>query len=530
EFFIDGISVQGPGVINTYITNSLNDGETVTVEVLDTITGCSAVSSGITISVPPVLTITPTSDITLLCYDDSTASGTFTASGGTAPYLFTVDVNTAGASIGASTATDISFTHGGVGEVTVNVIDNNGCTATSTITVTEPANLVISSTKTNVTCYGESDGTIDISVTGGTTNYSYAWSHGPTTEDIINLTEDTYTVVVTDANGCTIDTAITISEPPALVINHVNTDVTCNNRNDGAINITASGGAGPYTYSWSHGPTFEDLTGLTAGDYTITVTDANSCTLDSTFTIYEPAAWDVSVSVTDVTCYGENNGRAAVSVSGGIQPYNYLWSDGQTGQIVENLFPIDYSVTITDAIGCSWVEIMTIAEPLPITTEIEITDASCPGIHDGAIMLNISGGTTPYTVLWSNSATTIDLTNITDGKYTVEITDANLCTKTDSATVGIFGENCVTEIPTIITPNGDGMNDVWRIENIQLYSNATIEVYTRWGKLVYRSDDGNQDPWDGTFKGKELPMDSYHYIIDLGDGSKPIIGSVTIVR
>ncbi|GAH01990.1 unnamed protein product, partial [marine sediment metagenome] len=140
--------------------------------------------------------------------------------------------------------------------------------------------------------------------------------------------------------------------------------MTCNNRNDGAINITASGGAGPYTYSWSHGPTSEDLTGLTAGDYTITVTDANSCTLDSTFTIYEPAAWDVSVSVTDVTCYGENNGRAVVSVSGGIQPYNYLWSDGQTGQIVDSLSPIDYSVTITDAIGCSWVEIMTIAEPL----------------------------------------------------------------------------------------------------------------------------------------------------------------------
>ncbi len=145
-------------------------------------------------------------------------------------------------------------------------------------------------------------------------------------------------------------------------------------------------------------------------------------------------------------------------------------------------------------------------------------------------MLNISGGTTPYTVLWSNSATTKDLTNITNGTYTVEITDANLCVKTDSATVSIIGENCVTEIPSIITPNGDGKNDVWRIENIQLYSNATIEIYTRWGKLVYRSDNGNQEPWDGTFKGKELPMDSYHYIIVLGDGSKPIIGSVTIVR
>ena len=530
EFFIDGISVQGPGAINTYITNSLNDGETITVEVLDAITGCRAVSSGINISVPPALTITPTSDIALLCFGDSNASGTFTASGGTAPYLFTVDVNTAGASMGTATATDLSFTFGGAGEVKVDVVDNNGCTSTSTITVTEPANLVISSTKTNITCYGEGDGTIDLSVTGGTTNYSYAWSHGPTTEDVNNLTEDTYTVIVTDANGCTINSAIAISEPPALVINHVNTDVTCNNTNDGEINITASGGAGPYTYSWSNGSTSEDLSQLTAGDYTITVTDANNCTLDSTFTIYEPAAWDVSVLVTDVTCYGENNGRVAISVSGGIQPYNYLWSDGQTGQIIDSLSPTDYSVTITDAAGCSWVEIMTIFEPLPILSEIETTNASCPGVPDGDIVLNISGGTAPYTVLWSNSATTKDLTNITDGTYTVEITDANLCTKIDSTIIDIFGENCVTEIPTIITPNGDGKNDVWRIENIQLYSNATIEVYTRWGKLVYRSDDGNKDPWDGTFKGQELPMDSYHYIIDFGDGSKPIVGSVTIVR
>ncbi|NQU82031.1 MAG: type IX secretion system membrane protein PorP/SprF, partial [Bacteroidetes bacterium] len=126
---------------------------------------------------------------------------------------------------------------------------------------------------------------------------------------------------------------------------------------------------------------------------------------------------------------------------------------------------------------------MTIAEPLPITTEIETTNASCPGVPDGAIVLNISGGTTPYTVLWSNSATTKDLTNITDGTYTVEIMDANLCTKTDSTIIGIFGENCVTEIPSIITPNGDGKNDVWRIESIHLYKNVIVEVYTRWGKF-----------------------------------------------
>ena len=317
------------------------------------------------------------------------------------------------------------------------------------------------------------------------------------------------------------------------MINHVDTDVTCNNGNDGAIDIAVSGGTGAYTYAWSNGPTSEDVNNLTAGNYTVTVTDANSCTLDSTITITEPAAWIVTADITNIACYGDNSGQATVNVSGGIVPYTYLWSDGQTGQTADSLSTGDYSVTITDAIGCTWIENITISEPLAITTDFQVTDASCPGVHDGIILLTISGETSPYTVLWSDGSITENLKNIVDGTYRVVITDANSCTKTDSVTVGIIGEGCVPKakiLPSVITPNGDGKNDVWRINNIEFYPNARVEIYTRWGKLIFSSTNYHQTPWDGKYNGKELPMDSYYYIIDVGDDSKPRVGNVTIIR
>jgi len=138
-------------------------------------------------------------------------------------------------------------------------------------------------------CNLGNDGAIDITPSGGTPGYTFSWSHGPTTEDVGTLTAGSYTVTVTDGNGCTLDSTFTITEPTAIVTNRAITNVTCNLGNDGAIDITPSGGTPGYTFSWSHGPTTEDVGTLTAGSYTVTVTDGNGCTLDSTFTVTEPA-------------------------------------------------------------------------------------------------------------------------------------------------------------------------------------------------------------------------------------------------
>jgi len=314
------------------------------------------------------------------------------------------------------------------------------------------------------------------------------------------------------------------------------TDIDCNGDGDGSIDITVTGGTGSYTYNWTTSDgsglvtTDEDQTGLTGGTYDLTVQDGNGCTKDFSLDVYEPDALQVTVTPTDITCYGDADGQASVDVTGGTGNYTYSWLDGQTAAVAVNLGPGDYTVTVTDENNCSDVVVASIDEPDSISTDPEITLETCPGTNDGAIIsLNIEGGTGAYTILWSDGVTDESISNIGAGTYTVEITDANMCTFNDTVEVTLIAETCL-RVSNLFTPNGDGKNDTWRIESIQLYPNAIVEIYTRWGKLIFRSDNGYQDPWDGTFKGQELPMDSYHYIIDLGNGSTPIVGSITIVR
>ena len=151
------------------------------------------------------------------------------------------------------------------------------------------------------------------------------------------------------------------------------------------------------------------------------------------------------------------------------------------------------------------------------------------GEEDGSIVLNPTGGTQPYSFLWSNGEITEDLVNIEAGNYLVDILDANGCSFEGSIELVYSGEDCLA-IPNAFIPNNDGINDTWEIRAIDSYPNATIHVYSRWGQLVFSAEKGYQRPWDGTFKGKDLPMDTYFYIIDLKDGSEPITGNVTIIR
>ena len=455
EFFIDGSSVQGPAASNTYITSSLNDGETVTVDVTDSGTGCSSISSGITIAVNPIPSGSIDSYTDPACFGESTGTITASASGGISPYEFSID--------------------GG-------------------------------------------------SNWNGTGNFT-------------GLAAGGYTIIVRDANLCSSSgVSITLTGPSEIALSDTTiTDLDCNGDSNGSINITVAGGNGPYTFNWTTSDgsglvsTDEDQTGLTGGTYDLTIQDSNGCTKDFSLDVNEPEALQITVTPTDITCYGEADGQASVDVTGGTGSYTYTWSDGQTAAIAVNLGPGDYAVTVTDENNCSDVAVATINEPDAILTDPEITLETCPGTNDGAISLNIEGGIGIYTILWSDGAIDESISSIGAGTYTVEITDANMCTFNDTIEVTLIAETCL-RIPNLFTPNGDGKNDVWDIESIQLYHNVVIEIYTRWGKLIFRSDNGYQDPWDGTFKGKELPMDSYHYIIDLGDGSKPIVGSITIVR
>ena len=157
-------------------------------------------------------------------------------------------------------------------------------------------------------------------------------------------------------------------------------------------------------------------------------------------------------------------------------------------------------------------------------------NASCPGVADGNITLTITGGTQPFNPIWSDGILTADRLNIANGSYSVVVTDKNGCAASLNVTVGFVGSEKCIEVPEIITPNNDGFNDTWKIKNIDLFPKAEVFVFTRWGKLIFHSKNVLADEWNGTFKGKPLPTESYHYILHLNDGSEPRSGVISIIR
>jgi gliding motility-associated-like protein len=384
--------------------------------------GCSSVSSGTINNVGgPSLS----ADATDATCGSSNGTIALTVSGGTMPYSYLW-------SNGATTE-DLSGLSAGTYDVTVT--DANGCSSVSSGTINNVGGPSLSADATDATC-GSSNGTIALTVSGGTMPYSYLWSNGATTEDLSGLSAGTYDVTVTDANGCSSVSSGTINNVGGPSLSADATDATCGSSN-GTIALTVSGGTMPYSYLWSNGATTEDLSGLSAGSYDVTVTDANGCSSVSSATINNVGGPSLSADATDATC-GSSNGTIALTVSGGTMPYSYLWSNGATTEDLSGLSAGTYDITVTDANGCSSVSSGTINNVGGPSLSADATDATC-GSSNGTIALTVSGGTMPYSYLWSNGATTEDLSGLSAGSYDVTVTDANGCSSVSSATINNVG-------------------------------------------------------------------------------------------
>ena len=315
------------------------------------------------------------------------------------------------------------------------ITDANGCTHRDSVIVAEPSALVLSITSTSVLCNGGTVN-IDLTVSGGTLAYTYLWSNGATTQDLTAVVAGTYSVVVRDGNGCTASASITVAQPLALLLNGTATDVHCAGGNDGVINISVGGGTSPYTYVWSNGPVTEDVQNLSAGNYSVTVSDLNGCSTSASFTIGEPTAIISSVTGVNVACQGANNGSADLTVSGGTLPYTFFWSNFQGTEDIHNLDGGVYYVLITDGNGCTHRDSIIINEPSPIIIAIDsFTNISCYNNTDGAIYISVVGGTPAYSYLWSNGALTDDITGLADGLYVVTVTDGNGCQASRSVNI-----------------------------------------------------------------------------------------------
>jgi gliding motility-associated-like protein len=405
--------------------------------------GCTT-SIGATLSQPLPLFLNIASYQNLLCYNDSSGAIDITANGGVPPYSF--------AWSNSATTEDIYNIQPGTYSVTVT--DANGCQKDISQVITEPTQLSSTIAATPVLCAGAASGNVDLDVTGGTVPYNYVWNNGATTQDLTGVSGGTYTVVIHDANGCSITNTTIVTEPTPISISVVKTDVLCNGAATGAIDITVNGGTPVITYSWSNGAATEDLTSLTAGTYSVTITDGNGCTASISATISQPAALVLNATPVNVGCNGGANGSVDITVQGGVFPYSFVWSNGATTEDINGLSGGTYGVTITDANGCTLTGSYTIAEPSAIVTTLVGTNVSCFGAANGAIDLTVSGGTAPYTFLWNTFQTVEDLNDISGGTYYVIVTDFNGCTKHDSIVITEAPQLTLSTTVTNVSCNG----------------------------------------------------------------------------
>lgn len=395
--------------------------------------------------------------------------------GGVAPYTF--------AWSNAETTEDISAI--GAGLYTLTAADDNGCFVVLNTSLSDPnAPVAVVDQVNNVLCFGAATGSIDVTVSGGVSPYTYFWSGGSTSEDLSNATAGVYTLTVTADDGCQAFASGTITQNAEIVIASVATATLCNGDNNGAIDITVTGGvvATAYDYSWSNSAITEDITALSAGNYTVTITDDNLCTATSTITVTEPAVLAAVGVVTNVSCNGLGNGSINLTISGGTPAYDVLWSSGAVTEDVSGLAPASYTVTVTDDNACVATASFTITEPTVLGATATSTDEI--NGNDGSVNLTVTGGSTPYSFAWNNSATTEDLSGVVAGNYSVTVTDANGCTATVSITVG--SQVSVNELGVrVINIYPNPSNGIFYIEmNGQPESGDRIFVRDALGRLV----------------------------------------------
>ena len=484
---------------------------------------CSKIQT-VTITAPAILTAAVSSQTNINCNSGNNGSALINATGGTGTLTFSW-VPTGGISALASSLT--------AGSYTCIVKDINNCIKQQTVVITQPTAITTSiSSQSNLICNGVNTGSVAIAATGGTGAYTYSWiPTGGISSNITNQFAGTYTCIIKDANLCSKTQSVSITEPTVITTAiSSQTNINCNSGNNGSALINATGGTGTLTFSWVPTGGISALaSSLTAGSYTCIVKDINNCIKQQTVTIIQPNAITAISSQTNVSCFGGVNGKGSLFVSGGSGTYSYTWAPIGGNASVSNYISFGtYTCTITDINNCVKSTLVTITQPSEIQVSINNTSPSCIEVSDGISLLNVSGGVTPYNIIWSNGNTTLQNSNLNAGTYSVNIIDANSCTYTVSTLVPNATESCFF-VSNGFSPNGDGINDTWEILGINKYPGAQIIVLNRWGQEMLNTNNYSS-PWDGSFKGVLLPTSDYYYIINLNNGSKPLTGTLTIKR
>jgi len=389
----------------------------------------------------------------VLCFGGNNGAVTTSFTGGTGNTLTYLWSN------GATTKNLFDVT---AGEYIVTATDGNGCTATAVYEVAQPDLLEANATSTFVSCNGGADGSATASFSGGSGNVAYLWSNGETTEKIENLSTGTYSVTLTDENGCTATSSVNLTDPAMLAVDAVGTDVTCFGMGNGQAVASSSGGTGTIGYLWNTGATTASVPDLLPGEYTVTTTDENGCQASASVTIGQPDQMVLLTGNEEVSCFDGSDGFATVSVNGGVGSYTFQWSNGSSGLIATDLPAGTYFVTLTDANGCEAVDSTVVEQPDELLVQLTATPVSCFGEADGTVTSTFTGGNGMVGYLWNTTDTTNEISGLTAGEYTLAVTDQKGCTGELSVTVTQPDELQITvdQVVDALGANADGSIEI----------------------------------------------------------------------
>ena len=417
-----------------------------------------------------------------------------------------------------------------------------GCKSYIPVTITEPDSISLSSNIVKaISCAGGNDGEIFINTTGGNILYTYSWSDPAIPNQIpaSGLNAGLYTVTATDANGCIATTSVTLTDPPLLTASiTANTNLICSSDCDATATSIVAGGQPPYSFYWNNVLSVQNPTNLCFGMNELKVIDARGCEVTDMISV---SAIDTVIAESfgiPLICDGELVTLSGVITGNSITSFGWYLADATT------LFSTTLDTSFVRPVGSFTYYLIATSGTCSDTAKFDVTVAPNPLVNleseirrfgDEPTVIVLGNEDPSYAYLWSpgtdlDDSTKAEPTTLTvvDITYTLLVTDTNGCIYIDSVLVVYFPN---IDIPSGFTPNSDGNNDVWNIRVLEKYPNASVQIYNRWGQLLYEQPNGYTVPWNGKYDGKALPIGTYYYIIDLKDPTtKPLTGPITIIK